>query len=215
MPETLEPADIRILRALQAEGRLTNQALAETVGLSASPCWRRVRALEETAVIQRLRAVLDRRKVGLGVLAFARVRVGGHSDKEAEEFAASVARLERGRRLLRHRRRRRLPAPGGRRRPRRLCPLLHGGAAGAAAHQGDADDVRAEGDQALSGPAGRRRGLSGARQGHACEKPRGGCRGAFAKYGDGLSGASDGRAGRGPSRRAGRSRSTSRRHRPS
>jgi DNA-binding Lrp family transcriptional regulator len=94
MSETLDPSDIRILRALQAEGRLTNQALAEKAGMSASPCWRRVRALEEAGVIGGYRAVLDRRKVGLGVLAFARVRVGGHSDKEAEEFAASVARLD-------------------------------------------------------------------------------------------------------------------------
>ncbi len=94
MSETLEPADTRILRALQDDGRLTNQALAERVGLSASPCWRRVRALEETGVIRGYRAVIERRKVGLGVLAFARVRVGGHSDKEAQEFADSVARLE-------------------------------------------------------------------------------------------------------------------------
>ena len=94
MPEVLEPPDIRILRELQADGRLTNQALAERVGLSASPCWRRVRSLEETGVIRGYRAVLERRKVGLGVLAFARVRVGGHSDKEAQEFADSVARLD-------------------------------------------------------------------------------------------------------------------------
>ncbi len=94
MSETLDLSDIRILRALQADGRLTNQALAERVGLSASPCWRRVRALEEAGVIGGYRAVLDRRKVGLGVLAFARVRVGGHSDREAQEFADSVARLD-------------------------------------------------------------------------------------------------------------------------
>ncbi len=94
MPETLEPADSRILRELQADGRLTNQALAERVGMSASPCWRRVRALEEAGVIAGYRAVLERRKVGLGVLAFARVRVGGHSDREAQEFADSVARLD-------------------------------------------------------------------------------------------------------------------------
>ena len=94
MSDDLEPSDIRILRALQSDGRLTNQALAERVGMSASPCWRRVRALEETGVIRGYRAVLERRKVGLGVLAFARVRVGGHSDREAQEFAESVARLD-------------------------------------------------------------------------------------------------------------------------
>ena len=94
MSETLEPSDIRILRALQDDGRLTNQALAEKAGMSASPCWRRVRALEEAGVIAGYKAVLDRRKVGLGVLAFARVRVGGHSDREAQEFADSVAHLD-------------------------------------------------------------------------------------------------------------------------
>lgn len=94
MPSDLDPADIRIIRALQADGRLTNQALAEQVGMSASPCWRRVHALEERGVIRGYQAVLERRKVGLGVLAFARVRVGGHSDREAEEFADSVARLD-------------------------------------------------------------------------------------------------------------------------
>ncbi len=94
MPNNLEAADVRILRELQADGRLTNQALADAVGLSASPCWRRVRALEESGVIRGYRAVVERRKVGLGVLAFARVRVGSHSDREAQEFADSVARLD-------------------------------------------------------------------------------------------------------------------------
>ncbi len=94
MPKTIEPPDIRILRTLQEDGRLTNQALAERVGLSASPCWRRVHALEEAGVIRGYQAVLERRKIGLGVLAFARVRVGGHSDREAQEFADSVARLD-------------------------------------------------------------------------------------------------------------------------
>jgi DNA-binding Lrp family transcriptional regulator len=94
MPDSLEPPDIRILRELQADGRLTNQALAERVGLSASPCWRRVHALEEAGVVRGYQAVIERRKIGLGVLAFARVRVGGHSDREAQEFADSVARLE-------------------------------------------------------------------------------------------------------------------------
>lgn len=94
MPVPLEGADIRILRALQADGRLTNQALADQVGLSASPCWRRVRRLEEAGVIRGYQAVLDRREVGLGVLAFARVRVDGHSDRQAQEFADAVTRLD-------------------------------------------------------------------------------------------------------------------------
>jgi DNA-binding Lrp family transcriptional regulator len=93
MPQMLEPQDARILEALQADGRLTNQALAEKVGLSASPCWRRVRSLEESGVIQGYRAVVDRRRVGLGVLAFIRVKIDSHSEAEAEEFARRVALL--------------------------------------------------------------------------------------------------------------------------
>ena len=95
MPKSeLEPADIRILDALQGEGRLTNQALAERVGLSASPCWRRVNRLEQDGVIAGYRAALDRQKIGLGVLAFVRVRIDSHSEEEAEEFSRSVMRLK-------------------------------------------------------------------------------------------------------------------------
>lgn len=89
----LEDADERILGALQADGRLTNQALAQSVGMSTSPCWRRVRSLEDAGIIRGYRADLDRRRVGLGVLAFIRVKIDSHNEAEAEEFAGSVARL--------------------------------------------------------------------------------------------------------------------------
>ncbi len=94
MEDEIEPADVRILRALQEDGRLTNQALAETVGLSTSPSWRRVRHLEETGVIQGYRAILDRRAIGLGVLAFIRVKIDSHSAAEAEAFADEVSGLD-------------------------------------------------------------------------------------------------------------------------
>lgn len=71
--ETLDQFDRAILQVLQTEGRLTNAELANRVGLSAAPCWRRVRALEQEGYILGYRAELDRRKVGLGVLAFVRV----------------------------------------------------------------------------------------------------------------------------------------------
>jgi len=89
----LEPVDLRILAALQQDGRLTNQALSTEVGLSTSPCWRRVRQLEEDGVIQGYAALLDRRRIGLGVLAFIRVRIDSHSAAEAEEFSDSVRQL--------------------------------------------------------------------------------------------------------------------------
>ncbi|WP_105438163.1 Lrp/AsnC family transcriptional regulator [Neorhizobium sp. T25_13] len=94
MANDVEPADIRILEALQDDGRLTNQALADRIGLSTSPSWRRVRHLEETGVIQGYKAVLNRKAIGLGVLAFIRVKIDSHSEEEAEAFAAEVIGLD-------------------------------------------------------------------------------------------------------------------------
>lgn len=71
--ETLDKFDIAILVALQSNGRLSNTDLAQRVGLSAAPCWRRMRALEEHGYIMGYHAELDRHKIGLGVLAFVRV----------------------------------------------------------------------------------------------------------------------------------------------
>ena len=82
--ETLDKFDLAILRELQADGRLSNAELAQRVGLSAAPCWRRVRALERAGYILGYRAELDRRKLGLGVLAFVRL--------DAEHIAADATR---------------------------------------------------------------------------------------------------------------------------
>ncbi len=69
----LDKFDVSILGELQREARLTNAELAQRVGLSAAPCWRRVRALEKSGYILGYRAEIDRRKIGLGVLAFVRL----------------------------------------------------------------------------------------------------------------------------------------------
>jgi Lrp/AsnC family leucine-responsive transcriptional regulator len=71
--ESIDKFDLAILQELQADGRLTNAELAQRVGLSAAPCWRRVRALEESGFIKGYHAEIDRHKIGLGVLAFVRV----------------------------------------------------------------------------------------------------------------------------------------------
>jgi len=71
--ETLDKFDRSILDELQADARLTNAELASRVGLSAAPCWRRVRALEQAGYIVGYRAEIDRHKIGLGVLAFVRL----------------------------------------------------------------------------------------------------------------------------------------------
>ena len=86
--ESLDKFDIAILEELQQDGRLTNTELAARVGLSAAPCWRRVRALEESGFIKGYHAEIDRRKIGLGVLAFVRLdadRVTSDAMKVLEE----------------------------------------------------------------------------------------------------------------------------------
>jgi Lrp/AsnC family leucine-responsive transcriptional regulator len=72
-PAHLDRFDIAILAELQREARLSNAELAQRIGLSSAPTWRRVKWLEEQGYITGYRAELDRRRVGLGVLAFVRV----------------------------------------------------------------------------------------------------------------------------------------------
>ena len=91
--ETLDKFDWLILNELQRDGRLSNAELAQRVGLSAAPCWRRVRALEQAGYIQGYRAVIDRHKVGLDVLAFVRLdaeRNRGDITRELEEAIRKI-----------------------------------------------------------------------------------------------------------------------------
>lgn len=83
MPRTLDEFDRRILQALQVEGRLPNTDLAERVGLSATPCLRRVKALERAGIITGYRADLDRSQLGLGLTVMVGVKVDGHRDESA------------------------------------------------------------------------------------------------------------------------------------
>lgn len=84
--------ELRILQALQADGRMSNVQLASRVGMSESPCLRRVRALEEAGVIRGYGARLDRRRLGLDILAFVQVSIDQRDDNFAEEFLAAVRR---------------------------------------------------------------------------------------------------------------------------
>lgn len=91
--ETLDKFDWLILNELQRDGRLSNAELAESVGLSAAPCWRRVRALEKAGIITGYRAEIDRHKVGLDVLAFVRLdaeRNRGDVTRELEEAIRKI-----------------------------------------------------------------------------------------------------------------------------
>lgn len=82
----LDAIDRRILDQLQRDGRLTNLELAERVGLSPSPCLRRVRILEEAGVIEGYAAKLNRRKVGLGLTIFIAMNLERHAGVEADRF---------------------------------------------------------------------------------------------------------------------------------
>ena len=91
--ETLDKFDWLILNELQRDGRLSNAELSERVGLSAAPCWRRVKALEKAGYSTGYRAVIDRHKVGLDVLAFVRLdaeRNRGDITRELEEAIRKI-----------------------------------------------------------------------------------------------------------------------------
>ncbi|MEM9635671.1 MAG: Lrp/AsnC family transcriptional regulator [Pseudomonadota bacterium] len=85
--------DVKILGKLQSDGRITNSALADAVSMSASPCWRRVRQLEEEGVIQGYSANLDRRQIGLGVLVYVTIQIDNHSDEDATRFERQFQEL--------------------------------------------------------------------------------------------------------------------------
>lgn len=88
--EELDETDIRILRALQADGRLANVDLADRINLSPSPCLRRTRRLEAAGVIAGYRAEIDRGKVGLGLTVFVEIKVERHSRSNADELTAAL-----------------------------------------------------------------------------------------------------------------------------
>src|SRR6476469_10735633 len=90
---SLDRYDIAILRELQREARLSNAELATRIGLSAAPTWRRVRWLEEQGYITGYRAELDRRKLGLGVLAFVRVDADRNAAAATRELEEAIRRL--------------------------------------------------------------------------------------------------------------------------
>ncbi len=85
--------DIAILRELQTDARLTNTDLAARIGLSAAPTWRRVKRLEELSVITGYRAELDRRRIGLGVLAFVRIDADRNTASSTRELEDAIRRL--------------------------------------------------------------------------------------------------------------------------
>jgi Lrp/AsnC family transcriptional regulator, leucine-responsive regulatory protein len=89
----LDEIDVKILNELQRDGRLANVALAKRVGLSATPCAERVRALEAAGVIGGYAARLDAEKLGVGLLVFIEIAIDRTSQHAFDQFASSMLRI--------------------------------------------------------------------------------------------------------------------------
>ena len=90
MPKTLDEIDLKILREIQADGRMTNVELARRVGISPPPCLRRVRTLEEDGYITGYRALLDPRLLGFDVTVFASVHLSSQAEADLKAFETFV-----------------------------------------------------------------------------------------------------------------------------
>ncbi|SEM92892.1 transcriptional regulator, AsnC family [Sphingomonas gellani] len=90
MPQDLDRWERKILALLQEDASLSTAAVAEAVGLSASPCWRRIDRLEREGFIKRRVALVDRAKIGLKTQVFAQVKLNAHGRANLDEFAAAV-----------------------------------------------------------------------------------------------------------------------------
>jgi Lrp/AsnC family transcriptional regulator, leucine-responsive regulatory protein len=88
---TLDALDLKILDRLQHDGRMTNQQLSEDIGLSPSPCLRRVRLLEENGTIAGYVALIQPEALGLSVTAFVRIRLDQQDDRHLTQFETAIA----------------------------------------------------------------------------------------------------------------------------
>ena len=82
----IDRVDAEILDMLQENGRLSNAKVAERLSMSETPCWRRLKRLEQDGVIAGYQAVLDRRTLGLGVMAFVQLECAEHTEAATKEF---------------------------------------------------------------------------------------------------------------------------------
>ncbi|MBB3912392.1 Lrp/AsnC family transcriptional regulator [Sphingomonas desiccabilis] len=90
LTQPLDDAERRILRVLQEDASLPTAAIAERVGLSPSPCWRRIDRLERDGVIRKRVALLDRRAIGLNAHVFAQVKLNAHGRAHLDEFSEAI-----------------------------------------------------------------------------------------------------------------------------
>ena len=87
----LDAIDLRILTALQADGRITKTHLAEQVHLSVSPCWQRLKRLEKAGVIKRYRAEIDLRKLAPFTCVYVEVTLRQHLSSDFTQFEQGIA----------------------------------------------------------------------------------------------------------------------------
>ncbi|MAF28293.1 MAG: AsnC family transcriptional regulator [Croceicoccus sp.] len=89
-PDTLDRYEKQILALLQEDASLSTSAVAEKVGLSSSPCWRRIDRLEREGFIKRRVAIADRKKLGLNAHIFAQVKLNAHGRANLDEFSKAI-----------------------------------------------------------------------------------------------------------------------------
>jgi Lrp/AsnC family transcriptional regulator len=93
VPEVLDKVDAKILDMIQEDAGLSVAEIAERVGLSASPCWRRIRRMEESGLILRRATILDRERLGLGFEVYCTVKLALPSKQNLERFEAAIEPL--------------------------------------------------------------------------------------------------------------------------
>ncbi len=86
----MDEIDLRILKLLQQDCNLPASEIAETVGLSTSPCWKRIAKLRETGIIKQQLSILDAAKLGFGLTAYVSIKTGEHSGAWLNEFSKTV-----------------------------------------------------------------------------------------------------------------------------
>ena len=90
---SLDETDLAILELLQEDASISNAELSERLSLSLTPCWRRRKRMEEAGVIKGYQANLDRRMLGLDIMAFVHIRFSTHADHAPDAFEAVIAQL--------------------------------------------------------------------------------------------------------------------------
>lgn len=92
--QNIDRIDAEILDRLQKDGRLSNAKLAVQLSMSETPCWRRLKRLEDSGIIEGYQAVLNRRKLGLGLMAFVQLGCAQHDEKVTKQFHLAIQNCE-------------------------------------------------------------------------------------------------------------------------